>query len=594
VAQVVHCAALTKGIFYVIFAVLDDLSHLLSSLDPEQDGRPTPCSAFDVAALRRHLLGWLGYFDAALTDPSSDDRPDPTAYAGPDDPAAVVGRLAVTVRTALDSGTATTAVDVPLLGGTLPGAVVVDLLLAEVLGHGWDLARATEQPWHPDPAACEQALNRLRSLVRPEYRGPARPFGPEVAVDEGASALDRFVAFTGRDPRWAVLETPVYLRRDGLLPHALLGRTRDLPGLTRSTTVFGQECWLVSRAEDVRAVLGDPSLFTTGGSVPIFRSDDPDRFDLPGAVLFMDPPDHTVLRRMLTPPFTVGAITALRPRITELVDQHLEALAAQGPGADLVAAYSWPIPSQVMSELLGIPLEDRSEFQRYIDRGFDFSIPEAERAAANAALNEYVAGVVRRALADPGADLLGALIRDHGDALTLKTLTAVAATLIQAGHETTADMIASSVLALLTHPTQLALLRERPELVRDAIEELLRYLAIIQISPPRRATRDTTVGGQRIAKGELLLVSLPAANHDSAVTPDPGRLDITRPRQGNLAFGHGIHRCVGAPLARLELEIALPALLSRFPDLHLTVAPEQLTYKTGTVVHGVVSLPVGW
>jgi cytochrome P450 len=395
-------------------------------------------------------------------------------------------------------------------------------------------------------------------------------------------------------PNTPFTETPVFLRRDGLLPDAALGRTRDVPGLTRSTTVFGQECWLVSRADDVRTVLGDADLFTTGDSVPIFRSDDPDRFDLPGALLFMDPPDHTVLRRMLTPRFTTNAIDSLRPRILDLVDQHLEAMAAHGPGADLVAAYSWPIPSQVICELLGIPLEDRADFQRYIDAGFNFSISEDERAAGNAALNQYVAGRAQRAMREPGDDLLGALVREQGDALTLKTLTAIVATLIQAGHETTADMIASSVLALLAHPEQLALLRKQPELTPGAVEELLRYLAIVQISPPRRATRDTTVGGQRVAKGELLLVSLPAANHDPALTPDPGRLDITRPRQSHLAFGHGIHRCVGAPLARLELEIALPALLNRFPDLRLAVPAEALRYKAGAVVHGVASLPVTW
>ncbi len=387
---------------------------------------------------------------------------------------------------------------------------------------------------------------------------------------------------------------PVFLRRDGLLPDATLNQTREVPGLTRSTTVFGQECWLVSRAEDVRTVLGDAGLFTTGDSVPIFRSDDPDRFDLPGAMLFMDPPDHTVLRRMLTPHFTTRAIEALRPRITELVDQHLKTMAEQGPGADLVASYSWAIPSQVICELLGIPVQDRATFQEFIDTGFDFSISEDERAAANAALNQYVSGRAEQAFRAPGEDLLGALVREHGDELSLKTLTAVAATLIQAGHETTADMIASSVLALLTHPEQLALLRDQPELIPGAVEELLRYLAIVQISPPRRATRDTVVGGQAIARGDLLLVSLPAANHDPALVPDPERLDITRPRPSHLAFGHGIHRCVGAPLARLELEIALPAVLERFPGLQLAVSVEDLQYKAGAVVHGVRSLPVTW
>lgn len=578
----------------MILTVIEDLAHLLSTVAPEQDKLSTPCDDFDVMSLRRHLLGWLGYFDAALNDPLGDERPDPSAYAGPDGPAPAIHQLTVT----LEGGEPATDVKVPLLGGTYPYDVVIGLLMVEMIGHGWDLARATGQPWEPAAEICEHALTVLRGIVQPEYRGPGMPFGPEIAVSADAPALERFVAFTGRDPGWTAdtpgTETPVFLRRDGLIPDATLSQTRNASGLIRSTTVFGQQCWLVSRAADVRTVLGDADLFTTGDSVPIFRADDPDRFDLPGALLFMDPPDHTVLRRLLTPHFTTQAVESLRPRITELVDQHLDAMADQGPGADLVPAYSWPIPSQVICELLGIPLGDRAEFQRYINTGFDFTIAEEERAAGNAALNQYVAERAGQAIHEPGDDLLGALVRERNDALTLKTLTAVAATLIQAGHETTADMIASSVLALLTHPAQLALFREQPEAAPGAVEELLRYLTIVQISPPRRATRDTVVGGQRVTKGELLLVSLPAANHDPALVPNPDRLDITRPRQGHLAFGHGIHRCVGAPLARLELEIALPALVNRFADLRLAIPAEQLQYKVGTVVHGVTSLPVTW
>ena len=189
----------------MILSVLDDLAELTDTIGREPDALPTPCAEFDVHTLRRHLLGWLVYFDTALGDPGGDDRPDPAAFPGPDEPGAVIGRLAATIRSAVDAGVARTIVKVPQLGGAYPGATVIDLLLIEVLGHGWDLARATGRPWQPDAATCEHALAVLRGMVRPEFRGPGLPFGPEVAVPAGAPALDRLVAFTGRDPSWTRL-----------------------------------------------------------------------------------------------------------------------------------------------------------------------------------------------------------------------------------------------------------------------------------------------------------------------------------------------------------------------------------------------------
>jgi cytochrome P450 len=202
--------------------------------------------------------------------------------------------------------------------------------------------------------------------------------------------------------------------------------------------------------------------------------------------------------------------------------------------------------------------------------------------------------VAERAQAAPGQDLFGMLVREHGDDLGERDLIGIGVTVLQAGHETTAAMITSAVFMLLTEPGQLELLRDEPRLIRNAIEELLRYLAVVQISPPRRATRDTVVGGQPIAAGELLLVSLPAANHDPGLVDDPGRLDITRSASRHLAFGHGIHHCLGAPLARMELEIAIPALLRRLPGLALAIDPAEAEYTSGTVVHGLKTLPVTW
>ncbi|GHB75332.1 TIGR03086 family protein [Streptomyces cirratus] len=194
----------------MIFPVLTDLARLLDAITPEQEGLPTPCDEFDVRTLRQHLLGWLDYFQAALADPAGDVRPEPEARVNEgrsegrlDDSAAVIEKLTATLRAALDDAVATRSVNVPRLGGAYPGSAVIDLLQVEVLGHGWDLARATGLAWQPDPAASAHALTVLQAMVKPEYRGPGLPFGPEVPVPADAPALDRLVAFTGRDPGWA-------------------------------------------------------------------------------------------------------------------------------------------------------------------------------------------------------------------------------------------------------------------------------------------------------------------------------------------------------------------------------------------------------
>jgi cytochrome P450 len=382
--------------------------------------------------------------------------------------------------------------------------------------------------------------------------------------------------------------TPVFLQRTGLIPGPDLRATCRADGLVRTTTVFGQQAWLVSRADDVRTVLSDATLFTTGDSMPV-----PEGAGKIDNLLLMDPPRHTVLRRMLAPAFTARSLRRLEPRVRQIVAAQLDQMSAAGPPADLVASFSWEIPSQVICELLGVPAEDRGRLRELIDRSFDFTLGE-KRLRELKTLTEYIATQAERAQAAPGDDMFGMLVREHGGELGERDLIGIGVTLLQAGHETTAAMITSAVFMLLTSPGQLDLLRDEPQRIENAIEELLRYLAVVQISPPRRATRDTVVGGQPIAAGELLLVSLPAANHDPGLTDHPGRLDITRGAPHHLAFGHGIHHCLGAPLARMELEIALPALLDRFPDLALAIDPGDAEYMSGRVVHGLKTLPVTW
>lgn len=187
----------------MIAPVLAELARLNNAVPPEAEKWPTPCDDFDVIHLRRHLLGWLGYFDAAFTDPGGDQRPDPSAFTGPTVFEPVIQRLTTKIGSAASTGLASATVSVPLLGGAYPGHAVFDLLLVEVLGHGWDLARATGQAWQPDAQTCEHALAVLHGLIQPEYRAPGMPFGPEVAVSAEAPALDRLVAYTGRNPAWA-------------------------------------------------------------------------------------------------------------------------------------------------------------------------------------------------------------------------------------------------------------------------------------------------------------------------------------------------------------------------------------------------------
>jgi uncharacterized protein (TIGR03086 family) len=199
----------------MIFPVLEDLARLLDAMTPEPEDLPTPCERFDVRTLRLHLLGWLDYFQAAFADPAGDVRPDPAALVNEDrsadrsdDSAAVIEKLTATLRTALDNAVATQTVNVPMLGGAYPGSAVIDLLLVEALVHGWDLARATGLSWRPDPATSAHALAVLQAMVKPEYRGPDLPFGQEVPVPADAPALDRLVAFTGRDPGWKPADLP--------------------------------------------------------------------------------------------------------------------------------------------------------------------------------------------------------------------------------------------------------------------------------------------------------------------------------------------------------------------------------------------------
>jgi cytochrome P450 len=395
-------------------------------------------------------------------------------------------------------------------------------------------------------------------------------------------------------------ELPLHMRRASFDPVPEMAAMRDDEGVRRVETAFGMPAFLVARHADVKAVLADHARFSNE-----FRRD----IDVPGApkltdeerarmragnLLGVDPPEHTRLRRMLTPEFTVRRMRRLEPRIVEIVDDHLDAMEKAGPPSDLVADFALSIPSLVICELLGVPYTDRAEFQERTSRLLDISLPMEERQEVGQESRAYMADLVARAQAEPGEDMLGMLVREHNDDLTTDELIGIAGLLLIAGHETTSNMLGLGTLALLRHPDQLALVRDDPAAVAPAIEELLRFLGIVHSGIPRTTTQDVEVGGVAIPADSLVVLALAAANRDPRYLPDGDRLDVTRDAAGHVAFGHGVHHCLGAPLARMEMRTAFPALLRRFPDLALAVPFEEVPFRAFHFIYGLQSLPVTW
>ncbi|WP_084958000.1 cytochrome P450 [Thermoactinospora rubra] len=353
-----------------------------------------------------------------------------------------------------------------------------------------------------------------------------------------------------------------------------------------------QTVWLVTRHEDVRAVLGDHERFSNDfGNIIGLGSNQDD----PGGLGFRDPPEHTRLRKYLTPEFTMRRLRRLEPRIEAIVGEYLDRLEASGSPADLVESFCLPIPSLVVCELLGVPYEERADFLRLSTDRFDFSAgPEASIQAINDAM-EYLTDLVKRERADPGDGLLGTLLREHGDELDDRTLASMADGLLTGGHDTSTSMLALGTLWLLDNPEAAARVRQDDAYVPLLVEELLRYMSVVQVAFPRFAREDMDFLGRRISKGQMVLCSLSGANRDPALGPDIDRvLPERETSSSHLAFGHGIHRCIGAPLAQMEMRIAFPALLRRFPALRLAVPLEEVPFRKLAIVYGLEALPVAW
>jgi cytochrome P450 len=365
-------------------------------------------------------------------------------------------------------------------------------------------------------------------------------------------------------------------------PHELTER----PAVSRLTFGDGSAGWVVTTHAEARKVLADPRFSAQGDRVQSPIRPDPQPF-MPGAFSFMDPPAHTGYRKLLTGQFTVRRMQALRPRIAEITAELLDTLKSP---ADLVKDFALPLPSRVICELIGVPYSDHDFFEDRSKRMADPSHTVEERDEAGEALFGYLLQLVGSKRATPGDDILSGLVDDLSDV----ELTGMAIMLLFAGHETTANMLGLGTFALLQHPEQLAGLRENPGLIDGAVEELLRYLSIVQYEVNRCALADVQLGGELIRAGECVLISLPMVNRDILKFDRPGELDITRDTAGHMAFGHGIHQCLGQQLARIEMREGFAALIGRFPGLRLAVAPEDVRLNTHRGIYGVASLPVAW
>lgn len=381
------------------------------------------------------------------------------------------------------------------------------------------------------------------------------------------------------------------LRRNGLDPVAELGRKRSEEPVSKLPVPFGLNVWLVSGYEEAKAVLGDAKTFSNDFTNLIGKTS-AKADDNPGGLGFADPPVHTRLRRLLTPEFTMRRLARLKPGIERIVKERLDAMdRAEGP-VDLVEEFALPIPSLVICELLGVPYEDRDEFQHLAVQRFDlFGGAGASLGAISESL-QYLLGVVRKERENPGDGLLGMIIREHGDEIEDRELAGLADGVLTGGFETTASMLSLGALVLLRDQEAFKRIHDDDEVVHGFVEELLRYLTVVQVAFPRFAREDIEIGGKTIEKGDMVVVSLSGANRDERLGTGLEIFDGTRPPMSHLAFGHGVHRCVGAELARMELRAAYPALVRRFPKLRLAVPVEELEFRKTSIVYGVEKLPV--
>jgi cytochrome P450 len=374
----------------------------------------------------------------------------------------------------------------------------------------------------------------------------------------------------------------------------------ERPGMATVQPTFGTTAHLAVRYDDVRCVLGDDR-FSRAKSV---AEDEPRVHSFiprPDALNAMDPPEHTRLRRALSSAFTTRKTAAMEPRVQEIADGLLDEMARVGSPADLVAAYAHPLPIMVICELLGVPFEDRHKFSEWANATLSTAsatIAHEEIVASRAEMFGYLSGLIEARREEPADDLLSQLVLAHDEhgSLNATELLGLASSVLVAGYETTANQIANCVYVLLSNPDRLTELRDHPELLHNAVEELLRVATVMATAGfSRIATEDVKVGQQLVQAGERVLPALFTANTDPAVFENPHEIDFYRSNSGtHLAFSYGAHHCPGNALARVELRVALGALLKRFPKLSFAHSAKEVLWKEATLSRGPLRLPVAW
>ncbi|WP_024804491.1 cytochrome P450 [Nocardia sp. BMG51109] len=379
-------------------------------------------------------------------------------------------------------------------------------------------------------------------------------------------------------------------------PPGELAALRERAPLVRMEFPDGHLGWLATDYATVRAILADQR-FTSRHELMHYALADIALPPAPiGQFLALDPPDHTRFRQLLIGKFTARRMRLLAEQVQEITAEHLDAMERAGGPADLVNAFAYPIPAMMICELLGVPRDDRAQFRGLMEMQTDPDLSPDEQFeqvyAGFEALQDYIRGLVVAKRTAPTDDLLSDLITADSD-LSEDELVGVGAFLLGAGLETTANMFALGTFALLRHPDQFAALRAEPGLADRAVEELMRYLSIVH-TYSRAALEDVEVAGEVVKTGETVALSVQAANRDPARFDDPDTLDIHRNAVGQLGFGHGIHQCLGQQLARVEMRVALPALVTRFPTLRLAVSPSEVPLREQMDVYGVHKLPVTW
>jgi cytochrome P450 len=385
----------------------------------------------------------------------------------------------------------------------------------------------------------------------------------------------------------------VPLRRNGMDPIPRLARLRERAPISRIPVPLRAGAWLVTGYEQAREVLAAPATTFSTDYRNFARAVGLPSKNHPGGLGFTDPPEHTRLRRVLTPEFTGRRLQRLVPRIDAVVTEQLDTMAAgSADPVDLVAAFAFPVPSLAICELLGVPYAERADFQRLSTSRFDLGSGAQAAVGAVEGGVDYLLRIIRQQRAEPGEGLLGRLVRDHGDEFTDRELAGLADGLLTGGLETTASTIAMGALLLMQDRELFERIRTDPAAVDPFVEELLRYLSVVQVAFPRVALEPVRIGDREVKPGAVVVCSLSAANRDPALCPHAERFDPTRPTTRHLAFGHGIHRCVGAELGKIELRAALPALVRRFPEMRLAADPAELPFRRSSIVHGIERLPV--